>query len=94
MSTLTIEAKASVLPPPVTDETQKRFENEIVGTPGQAFTESNQGLSGDGEIEHTMGFQPPAERRRMDALLAELHTFLNPERPGKVISTDGEPQGA
>lgn len=94
MPTLELQAKVSVLPPPVANETQKRFENEIAGTPGETYTESDKTLSGSDRAENTIGFKPPAERKRMDALLAELDAFLNPGRPANTITPDEQPLGS
>lgn len=92
MSALTIEAKTFVIPAPIADETQKRFENEVVGTPTKTFTQSVQESLGSHKTHHEIGFQPPAEREAIDALLEELHTFLNPGKPGGIIASDDQLQ--
>lgn len=92
MPSLTIEANTTVLTPPVEDEAQRRFENEVVGTPGETYTEFTPEPQGGGNSGIRMGFQPPAERRRIEILLAELHKFLNETKSENPLTTDSPPQ--
>lgn len=89
MPSLTIEAKASsvIAPAPIADETQRRFENNLVGTPGESFTETGEG-AGEEEPGNPIGFMPPSQRAEIDRLLSEINTFIqNP--PGNEDQAQG-----
>lgn len=77
MPSLSIEANILIAPKDLEDD-QKRAAGILAGERGSMFAETTGNYKPDSEEQQRMGFQPPAERNRLDALLAEIHAMLNP----------------
>ncbi len=92
MPVITELSQQVVLIPDESVDSQKRVAGTLAGTRGSSVAETTGEHDPVLDEHQAIGFRSPTERKRIDALLAELHSFLNPASPENTAALDGPPQ--